>query len=41
MKRKGLFRRKHSRVSTVKDEGNEEFYECIKDLVQDVYKRQK
>ena len=37
MKRKGLFRRKHSRVSTVKDEGNEEFYECIKDLVHHPY----
>ena len=37
MKRKGLFRRKRSRVSTVKDEGNEEFYECIKDLVHHPY----
>ena len=37
MKRKGLFRRKSSHVSTVKDEGNEEFYECIKDLVHHPY----
>ena len=37
MKHKGLFRRDSSRVSTVKDPGNEEFYECIKDLVHHPY----